>query len=132
MGMEISMKETSNQKLIASFRRTQRNLDLRFITPMEYMNWVLLEFSEMHCTAPEVIPTLWKLIPENVRCEFHNMIRRAALPGFRWQPFWIGPGRSSMTEDEIRRDDDLRLGRIRVWAEAFVRFWDVTRANESE
>ena len=68
-----------------------------------------------------MVPELWVAIPDGIRGEFAEAIRDAARPDFRYDAFYIGGGRP-MTEEELRRDADLRTARVQAWAHEFVRF----------
>ena len=115
------MVQSPEEQLIAVFRRTGGAVARGIVTGMEFINRVLDEFACLDRVYPAVIPALWELVPDAIREEFVAAIRRAAAPGFRYHPFHFGGGRP-MTEEELRRDADLRTARVQAWAVEFLKF----------
>ena len=115
------MPETPQEHLITVFRKCGGYVVRGLVSPQEYVNKAFDEFSYIDRVYPDVIPALWVLVPEITRGEFIAEVRRAALPGFRWPPFYIG-GSRPMTEDELRRDVELRTARVQAWAVEFDRY----------
>jgi hypothetical protein len=69
---------------------------------------------------PEIIPSLWDIVPDVARDVFTSEVLRATLPGFKWYPFYIGGYRQ--TEEELKRDGQLRTTRVKTWAAEIWRF----------
>jgi hypothetical protein len=115
------MLESPDQHLISVFRKFRPFAASGLISPQEYINKLFDTFSSIDQVYPELIPSLWELVPQNVRDEFAAEVRRASLSGFRWHPFYIG-GSRPMTEEELRQDEELLTARVRAWAVEFVLF----------
>jgi hypothetical protein len=115
--------QTPEEELVAMFRRTGAHAARGTVTVVEFINRVFDAFASLDRVYPEVIPALWELVPVVIREEFVAALRGATAPEFRYHAFHFGGGRP-LTEDELRRDADLRTARVRAWAVEFVRFLD--------
>jgi hypothetical protein len=117
------MGHTPEEELVAVFRRMGTHAARGTVTGVEFTTRVFDEFASLNRVYPEVIPVLWELVPAVIREEFVGALRGATAAEFRYHAFHFGGGRP-MTEDELRRDADLRTARVRAWAVEFVRFLD--------
>lgn len=115
------MHETPEQHLLTAVRKCGKFVVRGLVTTPEFINKVFDEFAEIDRVYPDLLPELWRAVPEGIRSEFTTAIYDAARPDFRYHAFFIG-GRQ-MTKDELRRDADLRTVRVRAWATAFVSFF---------
>jgi hypothetical protein len=107
--------------LLAAFRKCAGCVSRGIVSGREFINWAFNKFAYADRVYPEVIPELWAVIPHGIRGEFVEAINDAARPDFRYHAFYIRGGRP-MTEEELRRDADLRTARVQAWAREFVRF----------
>jgi hypothetical protein len=121
---ENPIVRSPEEQLVAVFRRFGGAVARGLLSGAEFTNRVLDEFASLDRVFPAIIPTLWDLVPTMIRGEFDAALRRATTPEFRYRAFVIGGGEPS-TEDELRRDADLRTARVRAWAIEFVHFLDV-------
>src|SRR5262245_58529581 len=110
------MSGPGEKHLLATFERCAKVFARELITAREFVNKIFDEFAHADRVYPEIVPALWELLPEGIRGEFTASIREAVLPSFVWHPFYIGGGRP-MTEEELRRDAELRTSRVRAWAQ---------------
>jgi hypothetical protein len=116
--------QTPEEQLLAVFRRCGKHAARGVVTAVEFINRVFDEFASLDRVYPEIIPALWDLVPDVIRNEFAAGVRRASAPGFRYHAFHIGGNLPPPTEEELRRDADLRTARVQAWAAEFVRFLD--------
>src|SRR5947209_13260380 len=101
------MSDGTKQDLITHLRKLGRASTNGLISAQEFINAAFDCLANADRVCPEVVPTLWDQVPENLRGEFTAALHRATDVGFRWHPFYMGGGRP-MTEDEILRDEHLR------------------------
>lgn len=113
--------QTPEQQLLVVFRSCGGHVARGLVTAVEFTNRVFDKFASLDRVYPEVIPTLWDLVPDTIRDEFAAAIRGAAAPGFRYHAFFFGGGRP-MTDEELLRDAALRTARVQAWVVEFVRF----------
>jgi hypothetical protein len=90
------------------------------LTFQEYRNRIFVEFAGVERVCLEVIPDLNQTISSCFRPAFERAIDDALSPQFQWHPFSRGG-----SFEEIAMDRDLRIARVRAWAAAFRKFWDV-------
>jgi hypothetical protein len=121
------VRETPEQHLLGVVRKCGGFVARGLVTGREFVNKVFDEFANAERVYPDVIPELWAEVPESIRGEFAEAVRDASRPEFRYHAFFIGGGRP-MTEEELRRDADLRTSRVQAWAREFVRFWERVEA----
>jgi hypothetical protein len=96
----------------------------RLISETEYINATFDLLASTEDVCREMVARIWETVPTALHSTFMQSIRGATSPEFRWHAFYIGGDVQPMTEDEERRDADLRIARIRAWAFEFVRFWE--------
>jgi hypothetical protein len=117
------MLVTPGQHLVNNARRFAALVVRGIIFPDEFISSIFDDFAYAERVYPEVVPELWGVIPDSVRSKFVEAIRDATRPDFRYPPFYIG-GSRPQTEEELRRDADLRTARVQAWACEFVKFFD--------
>ena len=115
------MRRAPEQHLLGVVRKCAGLIVRGIVTGREFINKVFDEFAHAERVYPELVPELWATVPDGIRGEFAKAIRDAAQPDFRYHAFYIG-GERPMTEEELRRDADLRTARVQAWAREFVRF----------
>jgi hypothetical protein len=115
------MRETPEQYLLGVVRKCAGLVVRGIVTSREFINRMFDEFAYAERVYPELVPELWAAIPDGVRSMFAEAVRDAARPDFRYHAFYLG-GEPPMTEEELRRDAELRTGRVQAWVREFVRF----------
>jgi hypothetical protein len=122
------MRELPQQHLVEVFRKCGGFVTRGIVSGPEFIIKTFDEFADADQVHRDIIPELWAVVPDLIRHEYAVALRNAVLPGFCYHAFFFGGGRAR-TEDEIRRDAELRTTRVQAWAAELVRWLDDSCPN---